>query len=153
MGESSDKIQQPPNASSAARHRRGDVEAGFREADAVVERTYRTPWVHQAHLEPQSCVAMPDGMGGITLHTSTQAAYQTRSEVASALGIAQQKVKVVSMEIGGGFGAKYALLDPLVAALAWKMVVRYASSLRVTKSFEPPIPRRHNHACQDRRPP
>ncbi len=121
VGENSEKIEQPPNAATAERYRRGDVEAGFREADAVVERTYRTPWVHQSHLEPQSCVAAPDGIGGITIYTSTQAAYGTRSEVAAALGISQQKVKVVSMEIGGGFGAKYALVDPLIAGVAWKV--------------------------------
>ena len=63
----------------------------------------------------------PDGTGGLTIYTSTQAAYMTRSEVATALGIRQHKVKVVTMEVGGGFGAKYALVDPLVAALAWKI--------------------------------
>lgn len=120
VGESSEQIVRPANAAAAARYRRGDVEAGFGAADLVVENTYRTPWVHQGYLEPQSCVAAPDGSGRITIYTSTQAAYMTRSEVASALGIPQQQVKVVAMELGGGFGAKYALIDPLVAALAWK---------------------------------
>lgn len=112
-------IPRPANATEAKRYRRGDVEAGFREADAVVERVYRTSWVHQAHLEPQSSMVVPDGMGGLTVYTSTQAAFFTRTEVARALGIPERKVNVITMEIGGAFGAKYALVDPLVAGLAW----------------------------------
>ena len=96
------------------------MEAGFREADAVVERTYTTPWIHQAYLEPQSSIAAPDGAGKMTIYTSTQGAYQTRSEVAAALGIPKHRVNVVTMEVGGGFGAKYALIDPLVAGAGLK---------------------------------
>jgi CO/xanthine dehydrogenase Mo-binding subunit len=121
VGGNTEHLERPANAADAQRYRRGDVEAGFREADAIVERTYRTSWVHQAYLEPQSCLAAPDAFGGITVYTSTQAAFFTRSEVAQALGVPQHKVKVVTMEIGGAFGAKYALLDPLVAGLAWKI--------------------------------
>jgi len=121
VGGETEKIERPANAAAAERYRRGDVEAGFRAADVVVERVYHTSWVSQAHLEPQSSVAAPDGAGRITVYTSTQAAFFTRSEVAKALGIAQHKVNVVTMEVGGAFGAKYALIDPLVAALAWKL--------------------------------
>jgi CO/xanthine dehydrogenase Mo-binding subunit len=117
----SETIRRPANATQADRYRRGDVEAGFREADEVVEYTYRTSWVHQAYLETQSSVAVPDGVGGMTIYTSTQGAFFVRSEVARALGIPQHKINVVTMEIGGAFGAKYALLDPLVAGLAWKL--------------------------------
>ena len=116
-----EKLPRPANATSADRFQRGDVESGFREADAVVEREYRTAWVHQAYLEPQSSVAVPDGTGGLTIYTSTQGAFFVRSEVATALGIPEHRVKVVTMEVGGAFGAKYALLDPLVAGLAWKV--------------------------------
>ena len=121
VGGETEKIERPANAALAERYRRGDIEAGFRAADVVVERTYHTSWVSQAHLEPQSSVAAPDGAGRITVYTSTQAAYFTRAEVAKALGIAQHKVNVVTMEVGGAFGAKYALIDPLVAALALKL--------------------------------
>ncbi len=121
VGGHTESIPRPANATQAQRYRRGDVEAGFAEADAVVEHTYRTAWVHQAYLEPQSSVAVPDGAGGITVYSSTQGAFLVRSEVATALGIPQHRVKVVTTEVGGAFGAKYALLDPLVASLAWKL--------------------------------
>ncbi len=121
LGGGSEAVEQPPNAAAAVRYSRGDVEQGFREADAVVERTYRTAWVHQAHLEPQSCVAAPDGAGRLTLYASTQGAYATRRDVAAALGIPSHRVNVVTMEIGGAFGAKNGLIDPLTAALAWRL--------------------------------
>jgi len=121
VGGGAERVEQPPNAAAAVRYSRGDVARGFREADAVVERTYRTSWVHQAHLEPQSCVAAPDGAGRLTLYTSTQAAYATRHDVAAALGIPSHRVNVVTMEVGGAFGAKYGLIDPLTAALAWDL--------------------------------
>ncbi|HZS86004.1 MAG TPA: xanthine dehydrogenase family protein molybdopterin-binding subunit [Chloroflexota bacterium] len=121
LGGGAEHLEQPPNAAAAQRYRRGDVEAGFAEADVVVERTYRTPWVHQSYMEPQSSLAVPDPSGRLTVYTSTQGAYATRSEVAVALGIPQHMVNVVTMEVGGGFGAKYALIDPLVAAAAWKV--------------------------------
>lgn len=114
-------IERPANATSADRYTRGDAEAGLREADVVVEHEYSTAWVHQAYLEPQSSVAVPDGAGGITIYTSTQGQFFVRSEVAAALGIPEHRVKVVALEVGGAFGAKYALLDPLVAGLAWKV--------------------------------
>jgi CO/xanthine dehydrogenase Mo-binding subunit len=121
VGGQTDAIRRPANAADAQRHQRGDVEQGFAEADAIVERTYRTAWVHQAYLETQSSVAVPDGVGGITIYSSTQGAFLVRSEVATALGIPHHKVKVITTEVGGAFGAKYALIDPLVAGLAWQL--------------------------------
>ncbi|MGH2448559.1 MAG: xanthine dehydrogenase family protein molybdopterin-binding subunit [Chloroflexota bacterium] len=115
------QLPRPANATSAQRYQRGDVETALQQADAVVERTYHTSWVYQAYLEPQSSAAVPDGTGGLTVYTSTQGSFFVRSDVAKALDIPSHKVKVVPMEVGGAFGAKYALLDPLVAGLAWKL--------------------------------
>ncbi len=119
VGGHTQQLPRPANATSAQRFQRGDVDAGFQDADAVVENVYHTPWVYQGYLEPQSSVAVPDGSCGMTINTSTQGAFFTRNEVAKGLGIAQHKVNVVTMEVGGAFGAKYALLDPLAAGLAW----------------------------------
>ncbi len=110
-----------PNTAGSQRLTRGDIAAGLAEADVVIERVYRTSWVHQLYLEPQSSVAAPDGSGNLTVWTSTQGVFSVRKEVATMLEIPQQRVKVIAMETGGAFGAKYALLDPLVASLAWKL--------------------------------
>jgi CO/xanthine dehydrogenase Mo-binding subunit len=112
------KVELPPNVNNRMHIKRGDPDAGFKEADVIVENTYHLPMVHQGYLEPQVCVAAPNLVGGMTIYTSTQAAFYGRQEVAAALGIPQNKVKVVTMEVGGGFGGKFVLLEPFTAALA-----------------------------------
>ncbi len=98
---------------------RGDVAAGFAEADVVIEGTFTTPMVHQSALETQSLVAEPNPLtGGITLWVSTQAPFGARNEVANVLGIPESDVRVVGMAVGGGFGGKNGLYEPLVAAAA-----------------------------------
>lgn len=111
--------QLPPNVNDAAHRRRGDVEQGFREADVVVEHIYRTPLVHQGYLEPHASVAEPDPYRGtVTVYASTQGQFDVRNEVARLLSLPKSKVRVVPMTLGGGFGAKYGIIDPLAAALA-----------------------------------
>src|SRR6266545_1225321 len=97
---------------------RGDVEQGFRDAEVVIERTYKTPIVHQTYMEPCAVVAEPDVGGGLTLYVSTQGQFSVRDEVARLLGLPKSKVKVVPMTVGGGFGAKYGIIEALVAAAA-----------------------------------
>jgi len=98
---------------------RGDVSRGFREADVVVERSYRTSRVHQCYLEPHAAVADPDPLGdGLTIYTGTQGQYTVRDEVARILSLPTSRVRVVPMTLGGGFGAKYGLVEPLVGAVA-----------------------------------
>ena len=109
----------PSNIHDEVHFVRGDVERGFAEADVVIERVYRTPMVHQGYLEPHASVAEPDlYRGGVTVYTSTQGQFSVRDEVARLLSLPKHKVRVVPMTIGGGFGAKYGIIDPLVAAVA-----------------------------------
>ncbi len=106
------------NVASRPRFKRGDVEAGFREADVVLEETYYTSMVHQSYIEPQTVAAAVDPLGNVTVWASTQAMFYARSEVAKALQLPEHQVRVVAMPVGGGFGGKFILLEPLVAALA-----------------------------------
>ncbi|MBX6341417.1 MAG: molybdopterin-dependent oxidoreductase, partial [Thermomicrobiaceae bacterium] len=117
-GEEIDVNRLPANVTSAVRFRRGDVERGFAEADAVVERTYRTPFVHQGYIEPHATVAVPDPLGNLTIYTATQGQFYCRNVTADTLGLEQNQVTVVPMEVGGGFGGKTVLLEPLAGALA-----------------------------------
>ena len=111
----------PANVTNSLHFHRGDVEQGLREADVVVEHTYRVAYVHQGYLETQNCVVAPElATGGVTVYTSTQASFYTRDEVAAALDLPTDKVRVVAMTVGGGFGAKYVVLEPFVASLALK---------------------------------
>ncbi len=95
---------------------RGDVTAAFASADIILEHSFKTPWVHQAYLEPHAAVVVPGTE--LTVYSSTQGQFAVRSEVARLLNMPERKVRVVPMTVGGGFGAKYGLIEPLVAAIA-----------------------------------
>jgi CO/xanthine dehydrogenase Mo-binding subunit len=103
---------------SHQRYSRGDVEQAFREADVIVEREYRTPWVHQSYMEPQVCAATVDALGNVVVYACTQAMFRTRDTVATVLGKPTSQVRVHAMPVGGGFGGKFGLIEPLVAACA-----------------------------------
>ena len=107
-----------PNVSNRIQFQRGDVEAGFSAADVVVEREFRTSWVHQGYMEPQSCTAGTDPHGNLVVYASTQGMFFVREQVARALGLPDHAVKVEAMPVGGGFGGKVGLVEPTVAALA-----------------------------------
>ncbi|HNP71413.1 MAG TPA: xanthine dehydrogenase family protein molybdopterin-binding subunit [Kouleothrix sp.] len=114
-----EKERAPSNIHAENHYARGDIAAGFAAADAVVERTYRMPIVHQSYLEPSAVVAEPDPVGGgVTLYVSTQGQFGLRDEVARLLSLPKRKVRVVPMTVGGGFGAKYGIIEALVAAAA-----------------------------------
>jgi CO/xanthine dehydrogenase Mo-binding subunit len=99
--------------------RHGDVDSAFRESDAVVEGTFKTPLVHQAYLEPHSAVAQWDSHGRVILWIPTQSPTLARMTYANALGISRDKIRILQMPMGGAFGGKLEYkLHPLCALLA-----------------------------------
>lgn len=107
------------NIHEQKRFSRGDALAALATAEVVVAGTYRTAIVHQGYLEPHAVVADIEPVRKhITLYTSTQGQFGVRDEVARLLGLRTSQVTVVPMTVGGGFGAKYGILDPLAAAAA-----------------------------------
>lgn len=101
--------------------RRGDVEAAFRDAAAVVERRFFTQRIEHAYMEPEGAVAAVDPQGGITIWSSTQYPHRDREEVSRMLGLPQSRVRVHQMTTGGGFGGKLTPHAQCCAALiAWK---------------------------------
>ncbi|MBO0780264.1 MAG: xanthine dehydrogenase family protein molybdopterin-binding subunit [Ktedonobacteraceae bacterium] len=111
-----------PNASPTPPIKIGDVEAGLREADVVVERTYRTQPVHQSYMEPHSVTVAPSRSGHqLVIWPSTQGLLNVRSAVARALKMPERQIRVESVTIGGGFGGKETLIEPLVAAVASRL--------------------------------
>ncbi|MGH7277944.1 MAG: xanthine dehydrogenase family protein molybdopterin-binding subunit, partial [Candidatus Rokuibacteriota bacterium] len=123
-----------PNIASTVRFSRGDVAQGLREADIVIERRYRTSMLHQGYLEPRAAIAAVDPLGQLTVWACTQALFFTRTEVAETLGLPQHRVRVVAMPLGGGFGGKFVLLEPLAAALA--LALRRPVSVVMTRTEE-----------------
>ena len=98
----------------------GDVEEGFQKADLVVEREFYTDTVHQGYIEPHTATAWW-GTDKITVWCSSQGHFQIGEATAEALDLPSSQVKVVPMEIGGGFGGKTTIyLEPVAALLSLK---------------------------------
>ncbi|MBA3853582.1 MAG: hypothetical protein C0503_04150 [Gemmatimonas sp.] len=103
---------------------RGDVAAGFAQADVIIERDVRTPCVLHTALEPHSAVCEWDG-DHLTVYESTQGIFRVRDNVAKALGVPLTNVRVICEAMGGGFGAKnYAAAHTYIAALFAKRLGR-----------------------------
>jgi len=111
-----------PAGSNIAGHgqqKTGDVEKGFAEADVIVEREFRTSMVHQGYIEPHSATAWWGQDGRLTIWCSSQGHFGIQANVAKILALQASDIKVVPMEIGGGFGGKMRpYLEPIVAVLS-----------------------------------
>jgi xanthine dehydrogenase molybdenum-binding subunit len=100
--------------------RRGDVKEGFQASDHVFEDRYSTAFVHNAQMEPRSCVANWDG-DRLVLHTPTQGISNCRADTARDLGMPEEKVEIICQYMGGGFGNKNQNQDAdLIAAMLSK---------------------------------
>ena len=99
----------------------GDVEAGFKEADFIVEHTFDTKPMHQGYIEPQSCVASYSDDGQVDLWCCTQAPWVYRDRLTEILKIESSKIRIQQSELGGGFGGKTTFYtEPVAIALARK---------------------------------
>ena len=118
-------VQPPPtkasNISQVSTFGHGDVDAGFAQADVIVEESYKTEQTHQGYIEPHACLASvgPDGQG--ELWVTTQGHFTFRNQCAALLGMEVAKLKVTPSEIGGGFGGKtHVWMEPVALALSRK---------------------------------
>ncbi|HMF20252.1 MAG TPA: xanthine dehydrogenase family protein molybdopterin-binding subunit [Gemmataceae bacterium] len=114
----------PGKPSNIAKHfqfKLGDLQKGLAEAAVVCERSFHTATVHQGYIEPHNATAMYGTDGSLTIWCSTQGAFTVRAQVAELLAIPISRIKVVPMEIGGGFGGKIRIyLEPVAALLSQK---------------------------------
>jgi CO/xanthine dehydrogenase Mo-binding subunit len=116
-----EKPDKPSNVAGYFALSRGDLEAGFAEADVIVEREYSTPTVHQGYIEPHACVARAGEDGQALVWCTTQGHFDVRSGSAKVLGMDVSKIKVIASEIGGGFGGKTTIyLEPVAILLSRK---------------------------------
>ena len=111
----------PPNILSYLDFGHGDLEAGFSDADLVMEKTYKTEAAHQGYIEPHACVGQlgQDGKGEMWI--CTQGQWFIRKMCASVLGLEASQLRVTPSEIGGGFGGKTTIFsEALSLALSRK---------------------------------
>jgi CO/xanthine dehydrogenase Mo-binding subunit len=115
------KPDKPSNVAKRVEISIGDIEAGFKQADVIVERTFKTAPVHQGYIEPHAALASVSEDGSTELWCCTQGHYIVRAHCARLLGLDVGKVRVTASEIGGGFGGKTVVyLEPLAIALSKK---------------------------------
>jgi CO/xanthine dehydrogenase Mo-binding subunit len=115
------KPTHPSNVAKVVAFNKGDVDAGFRDADVIIERRYSTQPVHQAYIEPHACVVSAAADGQCTIWSSSQGQFMVRAYCAKLLGIDISDIRAIPAEIGGGFGGKTLVyLEPVALALAKK---------------------------------
>ena len=115
------KPDRPSNVASRVEFSLGDVEAGFAEADVVVEGEYTTEAVHQGYIEPHAAVASVGEDGHCTVWCSSQGQFMVRAYCAKLLGMENSRIRVIPSEIGGGFGGKTTVyVEPVALALSRK---------------------------------
>lgn len=98
--------------------RKGDVEEAFKNCDVIVEGEYRTPAQEHAYLQPEAGIAYIDSQDRITVVVSGQWTHEDREQIAHALDIPEDKIRVIYPAIGGAFGGREDMSIQIVLALA-----------------------------------
>ena len=115
---------------------KGDVEQGFRESDLVLEHTFHVPARHQGYLEPHAAALSIESDGRIQVWSSVKNPFNVRTQFAKCLGIAESRIRMNPVNVGGEFGGKGDGVElPVLYFLAQKtgrpikMVLTYAEEL------------------------
>jgi CO/xanthine dehydrogenase Mo-binding subunit len=103
------------NVVNRKRYTSGDSEATLAGSAATVHGTFRTSWVYQGYIEPHAATAWIDPDGILTVFTATQGIFYVRMQLAKIFGRPMSKVRVRAAPLGGSFGSKILIVDPLVA--------------------------------------
>ena len=113
-------IHEDGNVMSRANLVRGNADEAIKNSKYVVTRKYKTSWQEHGFMEPECCVALPEGEDGLLIYTSSQSIYDVQRECSKALGLAPEKVHVRAPLVGGGFGGKEDMsVQPYAALMAW----------------------------------
>ncbi|GIK42587.1 MAG: selenium-dependent xanthine dehydrogenase [Chloroflexota bacterium] len=118
----------------------GAIEAGFAEADIIVEQEYTTQTVEHAFIEPEAGLAVPEANGRITVYCGGQIPFGDRSQIAATLNVPEEKIRVVNCLIGGAFGGKEDVSVQIHIALlaqATKRPVKMTFSRKESLLFHP----------------
>ncbi len=122
---SSDPLLHPERDSNVFCHyriRKGDVEEAFADADVIVESDYQTPAQEHAYLQPEAGIAYFDDQGRVTVNVAGQWVHEDQEQIAHALNLPIEKVRVIYPAIGGAFGGREDMSVQIVLALAaWRL--------------------------------
>ncbi|HEY7714389.1 MAG TPA: xanthine dehydrogenase family protein molybdopterin-binding subunit [Candidatus Binatia bacterium] len=101
----------------------GDVDKAFAEAEHIVRLRIASPRLVAVAMEPRGLVAKPEPNGDLTAWLSTQSPHRVRTELATAIGLPEHRIRIIAPDVGGGFGSKGLLYqeDALACHLALKL--------------------------------
>jgi CO/xanthine dehydrogenase Mo-binding subunit len=119
--ETTDDEELSANVAGRQRMASGDVAGVLADAEATAAARFSTSWIHQGYLEPQAATAWLEPDGELVVSTSTQGAFSTRQQLADLFGLAHDRVRVRPAPLGGAFGGKLMIIEPLVAAATLKL--------------------------------
>ncbi len=126
--------------------KKGDIDKGFREADFVLEHTFRVPARHQGYLEPHAATVAIEADGRIQVWASVKNPFGVRSQLAKCLRVAEERIRMNVVNVGGEFGGKGDGVDlPILYFLAQKtgqpvkIVMTYAEELSASNPAHPTV--------------
>jgi carbon-monoxide dehydrogenase large subunit len=125
-------LQQPSNAFVRDTWSKGNIDAGFAQADLVIENTFTVPRQHQAYLETHSCLVWIDEQGRVQVWASSKVPYQVKEQLATALGLPKERILLHPVAIGGDYGGKG---SPMDIPLAYSLAVRTGRPIRIVMDY------------------
>jgi CO/xanthine dehydrogenase Mo-binding subunit len=151
-------IWRTDNIFKSLRVEKGDVDAAWSGADFIVEGEYETGAQEQLYIEPQGMIAVANARDGVTVWGSLQCPYYVHKALAALFALAAEKIRVVQMETGGGFGGKEeypSMIAAHCALLAWKsgravkMIYDRAEDMAATTKRHPSRTRHRTGVTRD----
>lgn len=118
MEEDSPKVHGDSNIVYHYKLRKGNIEEGFKNSHVVVENTYKTHMVDHGFLQPEAGISYVDEEGLLTIIVATQYPHYDREEIAQALNLSEDQVRVINTNIGGAFGGREDISLQIHLALA-----------------------------------
>ena len=139
-------VEKASNVFAYLRWGKGDIGAGFQQADVVVENTFTTQVTHQCYLEPHACVVNADPSGGAEVWSCSKTPFAVRTQLSNCIGIAKERLVFRPLHIGGDFGGKGGFMDvpacyflSLKAGQPVKMIMDYSEELLAGNPRHPAI--------------
>src|SRR5919109_299260 len=139
-------VEKASNVFAYLRWGKGDIGAGFQQADVIVENTFTTQVTHQCYLEPHACVVNADPSGGAEVWSCSKTPFAVRTQLSNCIGIAKERLVFHPTHIGGDFGGKGGFMDVpacyfllLKAGQPVKMIMDYSEELLAGNPRHPAI--------------
>jgi len=126
------------NILSSFKVRRGNVERGYKNSADIVEEHFETSFIEHSYMEPESCVAIANPDGTVTVYGGMQHPFSTRRYVARALGFELARVQIIQTTLGGGFGGRDDTIA-VICARAAILALRAKRPVKITYSREESI--------------